>query len=285
MATIATVSSLDDPRVAAYRWTADPARLEAEGLFVVEGRLVVPVLLAAHAGVGRFAGCAQSVLVSPAALDQMRDTFDAHDVPVFVAPQAVLDELVGFHIHRGCLALATRPAATTLTPTCVGNARVVLVLEGVSNPDNIGGIFRAAAALGADLVVLDGACSDPLYRKAIRTSMGATLLVPYVRTTSAVDAIRVLGEKGFVCAALTPSTAATSLPEWTLRSTARTDTAAAPAPRVALVAGAEGAGLSREALAAADVRVRIPMTGAVDSLNVATAVAIALYHVRVSVPS
>ncbi len=300
MATIATVSSLDDPRVAAYRWTADPARLEAEGLFVAEGRLVVPVLLAAHASAGPFHGRARSVLVSPAALEQMRETLDARDVPVFVAPQAVLDALVGFRIHRGCLALAARSATAAFTPALVGNARVVLVLEGVNNPDNIGGIFRSAAALGADLVVLDPACGDPLYRKAIRTSMGATLLVPYARTTSAVDALRLLREQGAVCAALTPSAAATPLPAWSLSLDApccdaqpadgavigpRGREARASTPRVVLVAGAEGAGLSSEALDAADVRLRIPMTDRVDSLNVATAVAIALYHVRVSVPS
>ncbi|MCC7124515.1 MAG: RNA methyltransferase [Acidobacteria bacterium] len=294
MATIAAVSSLDDPRIAAYRWTAEPARLEAEGLFVVEGRLVVPVLLAAHAchgavisdreGVpGPFHGRAQSVLVSPAALEPMRETFDAHDVPVFVAPQTVLDDLVGFRIHRGCLALATRPPVTTLTPDLIGSARVVLVLEGVNNPDNIGGIFRSAAALGADLVVLDPGCGDPLYRKAIRTSMGATLQVPWARATSAMDALSLLQAQGVVCAALTPSPSAVPLPEW-MPSTGR-DTAAAAAPRVALVAGAEGGGLSAEVLTAADVHLRIPMTDRVDSLNVATATAIALYHVRVSVPS
>jgi tRNA G18 (ribose-2'-O)-methylase SpoU len=145
------------------------------------------------------------------------------------------------------------------------------VLEGVSNPDNVGGVFRSAAALGADLVVLGPACADPLYRKSVRTSMGATLEVPYVVAPEWPSALDWLRAHDCEVVALTTDNAALPLPRFV---TARR--------RVVLLAGAEGPGLSAAALAHADVRVTIPMTGCVDSLNVAIAVSIALYHVGVS---
>lgn len=266
------VSSLDDPRVAGYRSVADPAQLLADGLVVVEGRLVVPRLLERSAEAGRWAGAAESVLLSPAAFDQMRAVVERHpDVPVYVVPQAVMNGLVGFNMHRGCLALARRPRVPELSREAATGARRILVLEGVNNPDNIGGIFRSAAAFGADLVVLGPACADPLYRKSVRTSMGATLDVPYVTAGEWPMALDLLAGCGIRVLALT------------------TDAGACPLPRVvpggsslAILAGAEGPGLSEAALARAATRVVIPMTGRVDSLNVATAVSIALYHVRVS---
>lgn len=266
------IPSLDDPRVAAYRAVADPVRLLADNLFVVEGRLVVPRLLDRSAERGRWAGAAQSVLLSPAAFDHMRDIVARHaSVPVYVVPQAVMDGLVGFHMHRGCLALARRPAIPALTSDTLGDAGRLIVLEGVNNPDNIGGIFRSAAALGADLVVLGPACADPLYRKSVRTSMGATLEVPYVAAGDWPVALDVLTRAGIEIVALTTDSGACALPRFVPQ-----------AARLALLAGAEGPGLSHAALARADTRVTIPMTGRVDSLNVATAIAIALYHVGVS---
>ena len=145
---------------------------------------------------------------------------------------------------------------------------MLLVLEGVNNPDNIGGIFRSAAAFGVDLIVLGPACADPLYRKSVRTSMGATLEVPYAASGDWPAALDVLRAHGCDVVALT--THLTALP---------LDRFSTSAPRVALLAGAEGPGLSEAAVARANVRVTIPMTGRVDSLNVATAVSVALYHV------
>lgn len=265
------VDSLADPRVTLYRHVAQPRALEETGLFVVEGRLVVPRLLAWSAANGRWHGAAESVLLSPAAYEQMRDVVGAHpQVPCFVAPQAVVDGLVGFNMHRGCLALARRPPARSLTTADAAGALRVIVLEGVNNPDNIGGIFRSAAALGVDLIVLGPGCADPLYRKAVRTSMGAALEVPFVAAGAWPDALRLLRSAGHTVAALTTARDACPLPQWR------------PPDRVTLMAGAEAPGLSPEALAHADVPITVPMTGRVDSLNVATAVSIALYHVGVS---
>jgi tRNA G18 (ribose-2'-O)-methylase SpoU len=269
---VIAVDSLDDPRVQAYRWVAAPERLVADRLVVVEGRLVVPRLLALSTGGGRWAGAAQSVLLSPAAFTQLRAVVEQHaSVDTYVAPQAVMEGLVGFNIHRGCLALARRPSVPPLDAAALHGARHIVVLEGVNNPDNVGGIFRSAAAFGADLVVLGPACADPLYRKSVRTSMGATLEVPYVTAHAWPSALELLRAHGCAVVALTTGPEAVPL--------------ARLAPRdhpVALLAGAEGQGLSDAALAHADMRVTIPMTALVDSLNVATAVSIALYHVAVS---
>ena len=267
------VAALDDDRVAGYRLVADPHALAARGWFVAEGRLVVSRLLEASARPGPWSGTAQSVLLSPAAFAQMEPVVSAHpDVPIYMVPQGVMNDVVGFNIHRGCLALARRPGVPALTRETVEALTRVVVLEGVNNPDNIGGVFRSAAALGAELVVLGPSCGDPLYRKAVRTSMGATLEVPYVRAEPWPGALALLRDAGFVLVALTPAADALPLPDLT------------PAGRrVALLAGAEGLGLTEAAVAAADVRVAIPMSGRVDSLNVSTAVAIALYHVSVSV--
>jgi tRNA G18 (ribose-2'-O)-methylase SpoU len=144
------------------------------------------------------------------------------------------------------------------------------VLEGVKNPANVGGLFRSAAALGGDLVVLGPACADPLYRKSVRTSMGATLDVPYAAATNWPAALDRLRAHDCEVVALTTESAALPLSRFVPRT-----------GRLALLAGAEGTGLTGEALARADTRITIPMTGLVDSLNVATAIAIALYHVRV----
>jgi tRNA G18 (ribose-2'-O)-methylase SpoU len=267
------VAALDDERVAGYRLVANPRAIEAQGLFVAEGRLVVSRLLDASVMPGRWMGAVQSVLLSPSAYAQMEPVVSAHaDVPVYVVPQAVMNALVGFNIHRGCLALARRPAVPVLAREMVDALSRVIVLEGVNNPDNIGGVFRSAAALGAELVALGPASGDPLYRKAVRTSMGASLAIPYVRAEPWPGSLALLRDAGFALVALTPS--ADALPLHDLRLAA---------PRVALVAGSEARGLSDSALTAADVRVTIPMSGRVDSLNVATAVAIALYHVNVSV--
>jgi tRNA G18 (ribose-2'-O)-methylase SpoU len=250
-----------------YRELTDPAALRRAGLFVAEGRFVVERLLA----LPRYS--LHSILVTPTAVRALGG--DRAAAPVYVVDQAVMNEVVGFNIHRGCLALADRPAVQTLADLDLGTLRRVVVLEGVNNPDNIGGLFRSAAAFGVDAIVLGPACGDPLYRKAIRTSMAATLQVPFVDAGEWPRALDALRESGLRALALTTDVQARSL-----RSLNRGDTA-----RVALVVGNEGDGLTSAALAACDDRVRIDMVGGVDSLNVVVAASIAMHFVKGPGPS
>jgi len=257
---IVRIETLDLPTLDAYRDLARPEALAARGLFVAEGRLVVERLI----GLPHLRP--ESLLLTPAAQAALTGVLTAvpGDVPVYVADQALMNAVVGFNIHRGCLALATRPASRPWPPPDVAAWRRALVLEGVTNPDNVGGLFRAAAALGAGGVVLGPHCGDPLYRKAIRTSMAATLSLPFVTAPHWPGALDDMRRAGLTVVACTPDERAPALYDVAL-----------PA-RAAVLVGAEGPGLSAAALAAADLRVRIPMHGGLDSLNVATAAAIVL---------
>jgi tRNA G18 (ribose-2'-O)-methylase SpoU len=189
-------------------------------------------------------------------------------VATFVVPPQVMTAVTGFHIHRGCLAIGDRGAPLDW-PTLTAAARRVVVLERVANADNVGSIFRNAAAFGADAVLLGPDCIDPLYRKAIRTSMAATLLVPFAHMDSWPDALQTLRASGFRVLGLSPRLDACAL---------RQVVATLDQAPVAIVAGHEGDGLTREAMDACDALTRIPMTPDVDSLNVAMAVGIALYE-------
>lgn len=254
------VSALD-----AYRLVGDPAALARAGLFVAEGRLVVERLLQD----GRFR--VHSVAVTPAAAAALDSVFQRRpDVPVQRCDPALLREMTGFDFHRGCLALGWREQAEVPLEDFAGAARL-LALEGVGNPDNIGGLFRAALALGVDGVLLDTATGDPLYRKAIRTSMGATLRVPFRRLADWPRELDILRASGFRAIALTPHPDAVPLHEVRV----------AAADRIVMVVGSEGSGLSGAALAHADVAVRIPVDPDADSLNVVVAAGIALNALRV----
>jgi tRNA G18 (ribose-2'-O)-methylase SpoU len=256
------VSSMDDPRVSAFSLLARPTDLVAGGLTLLEGRLVV------ERAVDRRRPELAAVLLTPAAAAAMAATVARIPpaVPVFVAPQAVMNGLAGFNIHRGCLALARRLPTPALADVDLAAVSRVVVLEGVSNPDNVGGLFRNAAAFGVDLVVLGPGCGDPLYRKSIRTSMGAALHVPFADAGRWPEGLAALVGAGLEVWALTPAIEAEPL---------RT---LAPPSRVALLLGAEGAGLTPAARAAAGRQVRIEMAdAAIDSLNVATAAAVALW--------
>lgn len=256
------ITSLDDPRVREYRALSDPSALQRAGLFVAEGRWVVERLLA------RPQFTIRSVLVTPTAARALESAAGTawSRARVLVVEQRLMDEIVGFNIHRGCLALAERRQVATLTPHVLERAARVVVLEGVNNPDNVGGIFRSAAAFGVDLVVLGPACGDPLYRKAIRTSMAATLDVPYVSAGTWPAALTLIRDAGMRLLAMTPEGAVplTSVPA---------------DDRLALLFGTESSGLSDEALARCDAAVRIEMTDRVDSLNVTVAASIAMHHV------
>jgi tRNA G18 (ribose-2'-O)-methylase SpoU len=262
---------IDDPgdaRLADYRGVSDPELLRRRQRFVAEGRLVVRRLLTG----GRL--IAESVLVTAPALDNLADLLPHRypELPVYIVSQAAMDDLAGFNIHRGCLAIGLRPPRrSTAQLLDIGGLERLVVLEGVSNADNVGGIFRSAAALGGNAVLLGPHCCDPLYRKAIRTSIGASLEVPFAFADAWPADLGLLRGAGFTTVALTTSAEAP-----------RIETLAAEIveqPRVALLAGAEGAGLSPEANAAADLQVRIAMRSGIDSLNVSVAVAIALHQV------
>lgn len=255
------VATLDDPRLDDYRATADPAALRERELFVAEGRLVVRRLL----DTGRFR--VRSVLLTESAVESLWDCLTAHPtVPVYVIEQAVMNAVVGFNIHRGCLAIAERGAPLTIDRLSLDDLTRVMVVEGVSNPDNIGGLFRNGAAFGVEAVLLGPGCGDPLYRKAVRTSMGASLIVPFANAVPWPAVVGNLKRAGLRTVALTPS--ADALPLATVERFAR----------VALLLGSEGEGLSDTALAESELRVRIPMSRRIDSLNVAAAAAVAFHH-------
>jgi tRNA G18 (ribose-2'-O)-methylase SpoU len=266
------IDDLSDPRLADYRQVPDPELLRRGQIFVAEGRLVVRTLMADSSFVTR------SLLLTDSALEALRDVIEPRlgDLPVYLVSQGTIQHLTGFNLHRGCLAIGERPAPVgleevlepqtwRLAPRLTGSP--VVVLEQIVNADNVGGIFRNAAAFGAAAVVLGPNCCDPLYRKAIRTSMGAALRVPFVQAGDWPGALQRLREAGYTVVALTPRPDALSIDEFV-----------SGGKSLALLAGSEGPGLSAAAHEAADVAVRIPMAAGVDSLNVATAVAIALHR-------
>lgn len=191
------------------------------------------------------------------------------DLPVFVGDAQMLQQLTGYHLHRGALASMHRPALPALAEV-LQDARLVVVLEDIVDHTNVGAIFRSVAGLGADAVLVTPQCADPLYRRSVRVSMGTVLQVPWTRLPHWAEAAGSLHAAGFTIAALALDDRAATLDEF----------AAAAPERIALVLGAEGDGLSRHALAAADTVLTIPMLHGVDSLNVASASAVALYALR-----
>lgn len=250
-----------DPALAAYRDVGDPAALERDGLFVVEGRLIVERLLEG----GRFR--VHSVAVTEPAAVALAAVFAARpDVSILVCEPDLLRTVTGFDFHRGCLALAWRPAEDALRLGDFTPATRMLALEGIANPDNIGGLFRTAFALGVDAILLDHSSGDPLYRKAIRTSMGASLRVPYARAEDWAGAFATVRANGFRVIALTPDPEAASIDDYVVERNAR----------LVLALGSEGAGLRPGSLRDADVRLRIPIDPRADSLNVVVAAGIAL---------
>ena len=264
MAQPQAVHDPDDSRLADYVDLSDPdlrRRVEAEaGFFIAESPLVVRRLLASGRRV-------RSVLVTADQHAALHDVLATVAVPVYVAAPPVLRRVVGFELHRGAVASADRWPLPPL-PDVLGAARRVAVCERINDHENLGVVFRSAAALGVDAVLLDGECADPLYRRCVRVSIGHAVTVPWTRI-AALDELRTAG---FTTVALTPHVDATAI-----------DDVAWPA-RVALLLGAEGPGLSDSWQRGADVRVRIPMAAGADSLNVATAAAIA-FHVSRPRPS
>lgn len=259
---IHVISGADDPRIAAYAHVGDHAWLRLRGVFVAEGRLVVRRLVE----LGRYD--VQSVLVTPPARAALADVLDRAAFPVFECPQNLVQAITGFDFHRGCLAIAARPAPRPVRSLAA--ARRLLGIEGLGNPDNVGGLFRVAAAFGVEGIVLSPSCADPFYRKAIRTSMGAVLRVPFAEAARWPEDLCDLTADAVEVVALTPAPDAQPLQEFAAAFDRKRT--------VMFLLGAEGPGLTPQALAAATRRIRIPVMREIDSLNVVVAAGVALAH-------
>jgi len=255
-----------------YRALNDPVRRRTVerrgGYFVVEGTLALEALLTSTYTI-------RSVLVTPARAEAVTRLVVTHrpgdvpadDVPVLVRPADEVAAVAGFPFHRGVLATADRRPLPTVADAVAG-ARRVAVLEGLGDHENVGALFRNAAAFGVDAVLLDPTTADPLYRRSVRVSLGHVLHVPWTRFAAWPDGLAELHAAGFATVALTPAPDAEPIDAL----------AADPPARLALLLGAEGPGLTAGALNAADRRTRIPLAARVDSLNIATAAAIAFHR-------
>lgn len=259
-----SIDDPDDPRVAPYRDIRERDLVGRDGMFIAEGEVVLRSLLGPGS---RFE--AHSILVAANRLDLVKTKLSpARTLPVYLAGQSVLDRIAGFPVHRGLLGIGqigTPLSAAAMLHRLAPRALVVVAM-GIANADNLGGIIRNAAAFGADGLLLDGQCCNPLYRKAIRVSVGTALTLPFARLRSDEDALSLLAAAGFDTIALSPGGR-------------RELSEVYPSARMALVLGAEGTGLPTDVLARAEA-VRISMVGAIDSLNVAVTSGIALHHLR-----
>ena len=246
----------------ALRRRAEPER----GLYIAESEKVIRRALAAgHRP--------RSLLMAERWLTDLADVVtdaERDGVPVFVGEYEVMEELTGFHLHRGALASMQRPVLPTVAAV-LADARRVLVLEDIVDHTNVGAAFRSGAALGIDAILVTPRCADPFYRRAIRVSMGTVFQVPWTRVEPWPDGIAALRVAGFTVAALALAEDAVTLDAL----------AADPPEQLALVLGTEGDGLGRRTISSADITVRIPMAGGVDSLNVAAAAAVAMWALRV----
>jgi tRNA G18 (ribose-2'-O)-methylase SpoU len=261
---VETVEDPEDPRLTDYREIRDAERRRRTGTFIAEGRQVVLRLLEA----GRYR--ARSALVTPPALAALGAALTAAEVPIYLVRQDIVKAIVGIEFHHGCLAVGERGAEQT--PQAIlaeTRSQSVVVLEDLGDASNVGAIFRNALAFGVGAVFLSPGTADPLYRKAIRVSAGAAVALPFARLAEWPRDLRHLRDTGYTVLALTPRSEAVDICALGTRR---------PRPaRLALLLGTEGRGLSPDALAAADLHVRIPMTPEMDSLNVATAAAVALH--------
>jgi len=251
-----------DPRLADYRDLRDVElrkHFESEhGLFLAEGEKVVRRAVEAGFPV-------RSLLMAARWIDSLADVLDRSDAPCYVVSEALAEQVTGFHVHRGALASLERTPSPSVADVLSG-ARTVVALENIVDHTNVGAIFRSAAALGVDAVLLTPRCADPLYRRSVKVAMGAVFSMPYARLDDWYDSVGVLSRAGFTTVALTPAADAVEIEE-----------AVRGLGRVALLMGSEGPGLSRRWMEAADRRAVIPMAAGIDSLNVAAATAVACY--------
>ena len=264
------IDDLDDPRIADYRDVRDADLRRQRGLFMAEGRFVVDLLLGR-----RSTRVADSLFLNPKSLEALSGALSEarSELPVYVAKQELFNDVVGFNMHRGCLAVGRvgDPVKPGVLLESAGEPSLLVVVECLRNTENLGGIFRNAMAFGADGVLLCPQTCDPLYRKAIRVSMGGSLCVPFARFDSWPEPLQELRSAGYQVLALDLADDALSLSDLGTRVPL--------ANRVALLLGTEGRGVSEDALSQVDGSVRIPMAPGVDSLNVSTAAGIAIHHV------
>jgi tRNA G18 (ribose-2'-O)-methylase SpoU len=254
-----------DPRLADYLGLTDVVRRvkhePEKGFFIAEGQLVMRRALQA--------GCTpRSLLLAPNRVDDVLPELTGLDCPTYVASAEVLHAVTGFHVHRGALASFGRPRVPSAQEVLETSQRL-LVLENVNSPTNLGAVFRSAAGLGLDAVLLSPTCCDPLYRRSMRVSMGEVLSLPYAYLDAWPTGLEQVRAAGFRVLAMTPAADATRLEQVALADT----------DKAALLLGAEGPGLTAEAMAASDLRVRISMAHGVDSLNVAAAAAVGCWVV------
>ena len=258
-----------DPRLADFA-AVDPARRRREieraaraaGFLVAEGTLAVRRLIASGRPL-------RAVLVDEVQERALADVLGDVDAPVYLGTRPLIEATLGYPFHRGAIASADRDDGVAVDGLLAG-ARTLAVLEAISDLENLGSIFRNAAAFGVGGVLLDPRCADPFARRSVRVSMGHVLSVPWARAVAWPEVLETVRAAGFTVAALTPGAGAIPIGELA-------------AGRTALLLGTEGAGLSEPALGAADVRVRIPMAPAVDSLNVAAASAVAFHRVAATI--
>ncbi len=267
-----TVERANDPRIADYVGLSDPdlrRRVEADrGFFIAEGPVVIRTLVTTSLRV-------RSLLLTPHQRAALADVIDRVDAPVYVVAPEVMRHTVGFDLHRGAVAAVDRYPLLPLETVIEGATRIAM-LERVNDHENLGALFRNAAAFGIDAVLLCPQCSDPLYRRSVRVSAGHVLTVPWTRATPWPDAIERVRALGFTVVALTPRRDAVLI-NTVLINTVLINTVP-NAGRIAVLVGAEGPGLTAPALAAATIPVRIPMAEGVDSLNVAVAAAVSFAH-------
>jgi tRNA G18 (ribose-2'-O)-methylase SpoU len=264
MSSVETVEDPEDPRLVDYREIRDAERRRVSGTFIAEGRTVVLRLLGAR----RYR--ARSALVTPPALEALGATLEAAAVPIFLVRQDIVKAIVGIEFHHGCLAVGERGIEPTAEAVLAeARDKSIVVLEGLGDASNVGAIFRNALAFGAGAALLSPGTADPLYRKAVRVSSGAAVVLPFARLADWPRDLALLRGAGYTIVALTPRADAAAVQELGKSR---------PLPaRAALLLGTEGRGLSEEALAVADLHVRIPMAPEMDSLNVAAASAVALH--------
>ncbi|MET1155383.1 TrmH family RNA methyltransferase [Arthrobacter sp.] len=261
------LDSANDPRVSDYTQLTDTAlrrrREPAEGMYIAESSKVLRRAVAAG-------HIPRSFFLTDKWLDDLRDVIDRFpEVPVFIGTPEVLEVITGFHLHRGAMAAMHRPAPRSVQEVLAG-ARRVAVLEDIVDHTNVGAIFRSAAAMGMDAVLLSPQCADPLYRRSIRVSMGTVFQIPWARLPEWPAGLAVLSSEGFTTAALELADGAITLDELERRTF----------DKLALVLGTEGAGVQPQTLAQVDLTVMIPMRAGVDSLNVAAASAVAFWACR-----
>jgi tRNA G18 (ribose-2'-O)-methylase SpoU len=261
------LDSADDPRVSDYTRLTDvhlrKLREPAEGMYIAESsRVLRRALAAGHRP--------RSFFLAEKWLEELADVFEQYpDVPAYIGSAALLEDITGFHLHRGAMAAMQRPEPVPL-PELLAGARRVAVLEDIVDQTSVGAIFRSAASLGVDAVLVSPRCGDPLYRRSVRVSMGTVFQVPWARLEDWPAALQLLRGQGFTVAAMELTDDAVDLDELAARRP----------EKLALVLGTEGAGMSAATLAAVDLAVKIPMRAGVDALNVAAASAVAFWELR-----